>query len=116
MWAKDGGKQLGFEVEAMLMGWDNPITTFPQRLKDVTVEQVNAAIRKHLNPANLKIVVVTKDAQFFIKKIEEDVSFLVYQADDIVLSEKQKELDEFWARYPVSANEIVYRSSKEIFQ
>jgi zinc protease len=116
LWAKDGGKQLGWEVESTLMGWENPLETLPERLNDVSVEQVNEAIAKHLNPNQLKIVVVTKNAQKFIQSIEEKESMIVYEAKDIVLSEEQQQQDKNWSMYSVTASDTFHRSSSEIFQ
>ena len=116
LWAKDGGKQLGWEVEATLMGWNNPVDSLSERLANVTVEDVNDAISKHLNPECLKIVVVTRDAKKFLQSIEEEASPIVYEATDIALSAEQQHQDKIWSTYSVAAQDTFYRPSTEIFQ
>ncbi|HSE38642.1 MAG TPA: pitrilysin family protein [Blastocatellia bacterium] len=62
---KTQGAQLGYAIDSRYYG----IPTFTDYVRDqlakLTLEDVNRAIRKHLQAENVKIVVVTKDAEAF---------------------------------------------------
>jgi len=58
------------------------LDTLPDRLAGVTLEQVNAAIRKHLATQNLCIAVITEGADDFLRDIAGNVpSPITYESD-----------------------------------
>jgi len=68
--AQTQSEQLGYELDSRYYG----IPTFKNHLKDaiakLTLEDVNAAIRRHLRSTNLDVVMIAKDAAGLRKAIE----------------------------------------------
>ena len=59
-------ERLGYALDDRFYGIDGShLETFRRRMDEVTRDEVNAAIRKHLQYENLQIVIVTKDAKAF---------------------------------------------------
>ncbi len=58
------GDQLGYAIDDRFYGIDGShLARFQTALDDMTLEQVNAAIKRHIDPDNMKFVIVTGDAQ-----------------------------------------------------
>jgi zinc protease len=74
LWADDPGRRLGWAVEAAAMGWPDPIATLPAQLAELRLDDVNAAILRHIQPESMRYVVVTDDADGFIQAVADDVS------------------------------------------
>jgi len=82
LWAQDQSRRLGYMMDSRFYGIDDFIATLPQKLGALTVDQVNAAIRRHLNYQNLRVAVVTKDADGFLKDlITNQPSPITYEAE-----------------------------------
>ena len=57
-------QRLGYAIDDRFYGLDGShLTKFAEALDRMTLEQVNAAIRKHIDPNNIKIVIVTGEAE-----------------------------------------------------
>lgn len=57
-------ERLGYAIDDRFYGLDKPhLERFASELDALTLDQVNAAIRKHFDPDNLKIVIVTGEAE-----------------------------------------------------
>ncbi|KIG19011.1 Protease, insulinase family/protease, insulinase family protein [Enhygromyxa salina] len=61
-------QRLGYAIDDQFYGLDGPdgqghLDRFAAALDSMTLEQVNAAIREHIDPSNLAIVIVTGEAQ-----------------------------------------------------
>ena len=56
------GQQLGYALDSKWFGIGEYTQFMRERLSALTVDQVNAAIKKHLTSKDLSIVIVTKDA------------------------------------------------------
>lgn len=51
-------------------------------LAKLTVDDVNAAIRKHIHPNDFKVIMITKDADGLKKRLESNMpSAMKYEAD-----------------------------------
>ncbi len=72
LWAADPGRRLGWATEAQLMGWPDPVQTLPAAVAALSRGEVNAAIQRHIDPANLDIVVVTADGSAFSEAIQDE--------------------------------------------
>jgi zinc protease len=84
LWAQDQNRRLGYLMDSRFYGTDDYISTLPAKLDEVTLEQVNAAIRKHLNASNLCVAVITKGADEFLKDlITNKPSPMTYEAEGI---------------------------------
>lgn len=84
LWAQDQNRRLGYMMDSRFYGTDDYIGTLPAKLDQVTLEQVNAAIRRHLNAQNLRIAVITRGADEFLKDlITNKPSPMTYEAEGI---------------------------------
>ena len=54
--------RLGYAIDGQFYGRKDLVTELAERLPKLTVEQVNAAIRKHLKPAGMKVAIVAQNA------------------------------------------------------
>jgi zinc protease len=116
LWGKDGGRRLGWEVESRLMGWGNPLIDLPSKISQLSVEEVNTALSKHLDPTKLKIVVITKNAEEFLNSIEGTSSLIVYDGHEVEEASEQGKEDSAWSQYAVDCAEKYHRTSAGLFQ
>lgn len=72
--AESTEERLGYAVDDAFYGIDAPghLAEFGQRVSQVTHEEVNAAIKKHLQVDNLKIAMVTGDAANLAQILQQD--------------------------------------------
>ena len=62
LWVQTLSRRLGYAIDGQFYGRKEFVTELAQRLPRLTVEQVNAAVRKHLKPAGMKIAIVAQNA------------------------------------------------------
>jgi len=72
LWAQSLDLRLGFLMDSRFYGMPPYFDEIESRLKSMTVEQVNAAVRKYLDPSSLAVVVVTNDAQKLADTLKKD--------------------------------------------
>ncbi|MFY9821010.1 MAG: pitrilysin family protein [Thermoanaerobaculia bacterium] len=72
LWAQSLSRRLGFMMDSRYYGMPYYIDEIDKRLKTMTVEQVNAAIKKYLQPDNYQAVFVTANAQKLKETLEKD--------------------------------------------
>ncbi len=72
LWTQTLGERLGFALDSRYYGMSPFIDEIDQHLAKMSVADVNRAIRKYLQTANLRIVVVTADAGALAAAIERD--------------------------------------------
>lgn len=72
--AESTEERLGYAVDDAFYGIDDPghLAQFGQRISEVTREEVNAAIKKHLQVDNIKIAIVTGDAENMADVLQND--------------------------------------------
>jgi zinc protease len=103
LWAQDQNRRLGYLMDSQFYGIDDFIGTLPARLDALTLDQVNAAIRKHLDARNLRVAVITTGADEFLKNlINNEPSPISYEGEGIegdVLAE-----DKVVSAYKISVN------------
>jgi len=63
LYAQTLQERLGWKMDSRYYGYDDFLAEAQKRLADVTLEEVNAAIRNHLNFENLYIAIITQDAR-----------------------------------------------------
>ena len=70
-WGTTISRRLGYAVDDAFYGIGKPgyLQSLRPMIDKVTAEQVNAAIKRHLQDENMYIVVITSDAQAFKKKL-----------------------------------------------
>jgi zinc protease len=111
------------------------LDSYLQQLDRVTVEQVNAAVRRHINTANIKYVVVTstphvqktiaeirstepvfgktwQEYEFTQAKLADGTT--VWQVPEAKMPTVQ--LDAVWAAYPLNVQDVQTRHVKDMFK
>jgi zinc protease len=74
-------QQIGYALDSAWYGIGDYATTMRAALARLTVDDVNRAIRKHIRPRDMKIVVITKDADALKEKLEADaVATIAYES------------------------------------
>jgi len=112
-YAASKGRQLGYRLDDMFYGMKDHgyLIDMLANLEAVTADQVNAAIKKYLQAANLKYVIVTNEsvAQKLADDIATDSNVVSktreeYHISEPVPPEKQKMLaqDEEWRAYKLN--------------
>jgi zinc protease len=66
------GQQLGYALDSKWYGIGEFTSFMRERLQALTLDQVNAAIKRHLSTRNLSIVIITKDAAGLKKALVAD--------------------------------------------
>ena len=73
LWAQTLSDRLGFALDSRYYGMSPFIDEVEQRLAKLTVDDVNRAIRKYLQTANLRIVLITDKAAEMKAALERDM-------------------------------------------
>jgi zinc protease len=85
--------QLGYALDSQWYGIPEFTSFMRDRLKTLTLADVNAAIRRHLQTKDLSIVVITKDAEGMKKRLVEDTpSAVKYDAPKPELAAEDAEI------------------------
>jgi zinc protease len=109
--------RLGYAMDDLFYGIKGShLELFRKYLDEITLEEVNAALKKYFQVENMKIAVITQGAEALKKSLETDeISPITYSTPkpDSVLKE-----DEEIIRYPLSINEgsIKIYKVEELFQ
>ena len=76
-------QQLGYALDSKWYGIGEFTRSMRDALQKLTVEQVNAAVKKHLTAKDLSVVIITKDAQGMKQALASDAfSAIAYDAAD----------------------------------
>ncbi len=62
LWVQTLSRRLGYAMDGAFYGRRDLVTELADRLPRLTVEEVNAAVRKHLKTDGIKVAIVAKDA------------------------------------------------------
>lgn len=123
LWAATPGRRLGWAVEAAAMGWPDPIETLPSALAALDRETVNAAIARHLDPDNLRMVLVSDNASALSEILrgpdteDEDLQTpIVYEGTPPAAASEQALEDEAIARDNLMVRQVTVLPTKELFQ
>ena len=102
LYVQTASRRLGYAMDARFYETEYLIDEIQRRLPQLTVDDVNAAIRRYLQVEDLAIAVVTTDAEAFVERLlSEEPSPPTYNTEvsDAVLAE-----DEEIVSYPVRVN------------
>lgn len=94
LWAQSLNRRLGFQIDALFYGTPPLVEAVQDALPRLTVEEVNAAARRHLGTQHLKVVMVTEGAaELAATLLEGRPTPITYQTpttDAAVLAEDRK--------------------------
>ena len=78
-------QRLGYAMDDRFygIGGEGHLARFAQRLQELTLEEVNAAIREHLQYDNLKIAIVTGDAEGLRTALTDDTPSPIEYAQEM---------------------------------
>jgi len=71
-YAKTTSDKLGYSIDDAFYGIQDHLQTLNKMLDELTLEEVNAAIQKHLQCDNIKIAMITQDAKNMKKALVND--------------------------------------------
>lgn len=63
LWVQTLPRRLGYAMDGAFYGRDDIVAELARRLPKLTVEEVNAAVRRHLASTGLAVSIVTRDAE-----------------------------------------------------
>jgi zinc protease len=69
LYVQTASRRLGYEMDSRFYGTGFYVDEIQQRLAGLTVEDVNAAVRRHLQHSNLAVAIVTTDAEGFRERL-----------------------------------------------
>jgi zinc protease len=72
------GQQLGYALDSKWFGIGEYTQFMRDRLNTLTVDEVNAAIKKHLTTKDLSIVIITKDAAGLKQALASDAASSIH--------------------------------------
>jgi zinc protease len=102
--AQDPGRRLAYALDAAATDTPNPLTAFHAALETLTVEDVNDAVRRHVNPETLRIVAVTGEAETLKRRLlDPSATPIVY--NDVTPDEAQLQRDAEAAQWPLGLTE-----------
>lgn len=102
LWVQTMTQRLGFQLDSKFYGGQYFIDRIQEELPKLTVEDVNRAMRSHLQYKNIKIAVVTKDAESLrsamLSNAKSPVTYASPVSKEILEEDKQIEV------YPLKVN------------
>ena len=115
LWIQSISRRLGYAMDGNFYGGADLVSEMSRRLPKLTVEEVNAAIRRHLKKQGIAVSVVTKDAQALAKILKSNApSPIVYDTQgtsDTILIE-----DKAIASFPLKDLSIKIIPAAEMFE
>lgn len=69
LWAQTLDRRLGYKMDSEFYGTDYFIDRIDRELRTLDVARVNAAIKKYIDPKNMKVAMVAEDAQGLLDRI-----------------------------------------------
>jgi len=118
-YAQTTSQRLGYQIDSKFYGIDDGgdyIKFFRERIKKLTLNEVNAAIRMYIQSENMKIAIVTSDAQKFKTALSSDafstVSYVTPMSKDIL--EEDKIIGSY--KLNISPEKIMIVKIDEMFQ
>jgi zinc protease len=70
LWVQTLSRRLGYTMDGSFYDREDLVAELARRLPKLTVEQVNAAVRKHLSSPGFKVVIVTRDAEALARTLK----------------------------------------------
>jgi zinc protease len=122
LWAADPGRRLGWATEAAAMGWPDPIAALPEAVARVDKAAVDAALRAHLHPQDLRIVAVAADGAGLAAALADGVASPLAAAPggpslaDARAAEARVAQDAAWAAHPLGLRRAAHLPAEDLFR
>ena len=105
-------RRLGYGIDSDVYGIPEFATYVRRGLDALTVDTVNAAIRKHLDPSKLRFVFVTRDAASMLRKLARDMpSTIKYNTPKPTLAPRDNEI----ANKKLGFDSVTFKPVSEVF-
>lgn len=95
-WAATTSERLGYQIDSEFYGVEdggNYINHFREKISNLTVEQVNAAIKKHIQYNNVKIAMITSTAEQFkndlVNNTDSPIEYESPKPDEVYEADKE---------------------------
>lgn len=104
LWASTLNRRLGYQMDSEFYGTDYYIDRIEKELNLLTLDEVNAAIKKYLNPSDIKIAVVVDEGKgkdfldAMVKNTPSPIKYPAPPAQNILDEDKQIEV------FPMTVN------------
>ena len=118
LWSSTLNRRLGYLMDSEFYGSDYYIDRIERELKALTVEDVNAAIKKYLHPSDIKIAVVVDEGkgQDFLSALTNNTLSPIKYASPV--SQNILDQDTLIEKFPLSVNKAKSKvvNAKELFE
>lgn len=116
LWTQTPERRLAFKMDSEFYGMNDYLTTIDSVLKDLTVENVNTAIKKYLVGRPLYISIVGSNAEELrAVLLSENPTLPIYPTNKII-SQELLEADDRISRRIISADSVRVVRSEELFE
>ena len=120
LYAQTPGAQLGWLMDSKFYGRENYLSELDQLLKNVTLEDVNNAIRKHWQTENMYVTIVTdaSEAEPLAKSLKENLESPMSYSN-LVKSGLPKDVlaeDDEVAKYQLNVKSVKIVKSEDTFK
>ncbi len=107
LWAQTLDRRLGYKMDSEFYGTEYFIDRIEKELKTLKVDDVNKAIKKYIDPANMKVAMVAEDAKGLMERmIKNEPSPITYASP---VSERIVEEDKAITVLPLRINALKSR-------
>jgi zinc protease len=100
LFATDPERRLAYALDAAASGQPDPLAFLADRLRGLSVDEVNAAVQRHLSPNHLRIVAVAGEARWLVDAIVEGKPTPIVYAPGITPDAAQGARDAELAGWP----------------
>lgn len=116
-YAPNTQQRLGYAIDDRFYGIDEGhLAKFRQILKELTLEEVNAAVKKHLQYKNMKIAVITNNAEELknnlVSNTESPITYSTPKSDEVY--REDKEIIQY--QLPIQPENVTILSLEELFK
>ncbi len=87
--------RLGYKIDDLFYGIDDHLKKLPEMLDMLTLDDVNSAIKKHLQYKNMKIVMITKNGkelkEALVKNLPSPIKYATPKPEKVLIEDKEIE-------------------------
>lgn len=116
LFARDPGRRLAYACEAVAAGTPDPIRLLPDALAVLTLDDVNAAIRRHVNANALRIVAVGGHAEELAASLQGTDPTPMHYAEGLSPDAEQAARDAEVAARSLRLMDVTVRSADDLFR